>query len=168
MKGYWRNESATAAAFTDDGWFRTGDLATRDAEGYYTIVDRAKDMIDRAGYNVYPREVEEVLYEHPAVEQAAVVGFPDPLVGEEIGAAVVLREGASATPEELREHVKNTLAAYKYPRRVWIVSELPKGPTGKILKREIRPPQTGARPDNARPDDARPDDARPDDEENPA
>jgi long-chain acyl-CoA synthetase len=140
MKGYWRNELATAATFTADGWFRTGDLATRDDDGYYTIVDRAKDMIDRAGYNVYPREVEEVLYEHAAVAEAAVVGFPDPLVGEEVGAAVVLREGASATPEELRDHVKDVLAAYKYPRRVWIVSELPKGPTGKILKREITPP----------------------------
>ncbi|WP_432561154.1 long-chain-fatty-acid--CoA ligase [Kineococcus sp. SYSU DK003] len=139
MKGYWRNETATAQAITD-GWFRTGDLATRDADGYYTIVDRAKDMIDRAGFNVYPREVEEVLYEHPAVEQAAVVGFPDPLVGEEVGAAVVLREGSSATPEELQRHVKDRLAAYKYPRRVWIVTELPKGPTGKILKREIHPP----------------------------
>ncbi|PRY17113.1 long-chain-fatty-acid--CoA ligase [Kineococcus rhizosphaerae] len=139
MKGYWRNEAATAWAITD-GWFRSGDLATRDADGYYTIVDRAKDMIDRAGYNVYPREVEEVLYEHPAVEQAAVVGFPDPLVGEEVGAAVVLKAGTAATPEELIEHVKAQLAAYKYPRRVWIVSELPKGPTGKILKREITPP----------------------------
>ncbi|WP_380174539.1 long-chain fatty acid--CoA ligase [Kineococcus sp. DHX-1] len=139
MKGYWRNESATAQAITD-GWFRSGDLATRDPDGYYTIVDRAKDMIDRGGYNVYPREVEEVLYEHPAVEQAAVVGFPDPLVGEEIGAAVVLKQGATATPEELQRHVKAQLAAYKYPRRVWIVSELPKGPTGKILKREITPP----------------------------
>ncbi len=97
-------------------------------------------MIDRGGYNVYPREVEEVLYEHPAVEQAAVVGFPDPLVGEEIGAAVVLKQGATVTPEELQQHVKAQLAAYKYPRRVWIVSELPKGPTGKILKREITPP----------------------------
>ncbi|WP_432515110.1 long-chain-fatty-acid--CoA ligase [Kineococcus sp. SYSU DK001] len=140
MKGYWRNEAATAAAFTEDGWFRTGDLATRDGDGYYAIVDRAKDMIDRGGYNVYPREVEEVLYEHPAVEQAAVVGFPDPLVGEEVGAAVVLKEGATATPQELQQHVKDALAAYKYPRRVWIVSELPKGPTGKILKREIHPP----------------------------
>ncbi|MEZ0164322.1 long-chain fatty acid--CoA ligase [Kineococcus sp. LSe6-4] len=139
MKGYWRNETATAQAITD-GWFRSGDLATRDSDGYYTIVDRAKDMIDRGGYNVYPREVEEVLYEHPAVEQAAVVGFPDPLVGEEIGAAVVLKPGASATPEELQQHVKAQLAAYKYPRRIWIVSDLPKGPTGKILKREITPP----------------------------
>ncbi|WP_380157407.1 long-chain fatty acid--CoA ligase [Kineococcus sp. R86509] len=139
MKGYWRNETATAQTFVD-GWFRTGDLATRDEDGYYTIVDRAKDMIDRGGYNVYPREVEEVLYEHPAVEQVAVVGFPDPLVGEEIGAAVVLKEGVHATPEELQQHVKDALAAYKYPRRVWIVEELPKGPTGKILKREIHPP----------------------------
>ena len=139
MKGYWRNETATAAAVVD-GWFRSGDLATRDADGYYTIVDRAKDMIDRGGYNVYPREVEEVLYEHPAVAEAAVVGFPDPLVGEEVGAAVVLRAGSTATPQELQEHVRQALAAYKYPRRVWIVDELPKGPTGKILKRKIQPP----------------------------
>ena len=139
MKGYWRNEAATAAAVVD-GWFRTGDLATRDADGYYRIVDRAKDMIDRGGYNVYPREVEEVLYEHPAVAEAAVVGFPDPLVGEEVGAAVVLRAGASATPQELQAHVRANLAPYKYPRRVWVVPELPKGPTGKILKRAITPP----------------------------
>ena len=139
MKGYWCNPTATTLAVDEQGWFRTGDLAVRDEDGYYRIVDRAKDMIDRAGYNVYPREVEEVLYEHPAVAEVAVVGFPDPLVGEEIGAAVVLKEGASATPEELRDHVKATLAAYKYPRLVRIVDALPKGPTGKILKREIAP-----------------------------
>ncbi|NAZ74476.1 AMP-binding protein [Kineococcus sp. T13] len=139
MKGYWRDEAATAAAFVD-GWFRTGDLAVRDGDGYYRIVDRAKDMIDRGGYNVYPREVEEVLYEHPAVAEAAVVGFPDPLVGEEVGAAVVLKPGARATAEELQAHVRRALAAYKYPRRVWLCSELPKGPTGKILKRSIAPP----------------------------
>ncbi|MGI4894497.1 MAG: long-chain-fatty-acid--CoA ligase [Janthinobacterium lividum] len=139
MKGYWGNEAATQNAVVD-GWFRSGDLATRDPEGYYTIVDRAKDMIDRGGYNVYPREVEEVLYEHPAVAEVAVVGFPDALHGEEVGAAVVLRAGAHATPEELQQHVRASLAAYKYPRRVWLVEELPKGPTGKILKRKIQPP----------------------------
>ncbi|MFB9378275.1 long-chain fatty acid--CoA ligase [Kineococcus gynurae] len=139
MKGYWRNESATRSAIDADGWFRSGDLARRDEDGYYTIVDRAKDMIIRSGYNVYPREVEEVLYEHPAVEQAAVVGIPDDEHGEEIGAAVVLRAGHTATEQELREHVAAALAAYKYPRRIWFVDDLPKGPTGKILKREIKP-----------------------------
>jgi long-chain acyl-CoA synthetase len=138
MKGYWKRPDATAEAIRD-GWLRTGDLGRRDADGYFYIVDRIKDMIDRGGYKVYPREVEEVLYEHPDVVEAAVVGFPDPLRGEEVGAAVVLREGSEASPEELQEHVKGQLAAYKYPRRIWFVDELPKGPTGKILKREIEP-----------------------------
>ncbi len=137
MKGYWNRPDATAAAVRD-GWFHSGDLARRDADGYYFIVDRVKDLIIRGGYNVYPREVEEVLYEHPAVAEAAVVGVPDPTVGEEVAAAVVLKPGASATADELREHVKSQVAAYKYPRHVDLVEALPKGPTGKILKREIR------------------------------
>jgi long-chain acyl-CoA synthetase len=123
-----------------DGWFRTGDLARRDDEGYYYIVDRAKDMIIRGGYNVYPREVEEVLYEHPAVATAAVIGIPDPTHGEEVAAAITLKPGASATPDELREFVKERVAAYKYPRVVWVTGELPLTPTGKILKREITIP----------------------------
>ena len=139
MKGYWQRPDATDEAVVD-GWFRSGDLATRDEDGYYTIVDRKKDLIIRGGYNVYPREVEESLYEHPAVAEAAVVGMPHDELGEEIGAAVALKPGASATPEELRDHVKEQLAAYKYPRQVWIVESLPKGPTGKILRREVRPP----------------------------
>jgi long-chain acyl-CoA synthetase len=97
-------------------------------------------MIIRGGYNVYPREIEEVLYGHPAVREAAVVGTPHPELGEDVGAAVALKEGASATPEELQEYVKGQVAAYKYPRQVWIVDDLPKGPTGKILKREIHAP----------------------------
>ncbi|WP_369053275.1 long-chain-fatty-acid--CoA ligase [Kineococcus terrestris] len=141
MKGYWGNPAATALAVDADGWFRTGDLATRDADGYYRIVDRAKDMINRGGMNVYPREVEEVLYEHPAVAEAAVVAVPDERLGEEVGAAVVLKPGASATPQELQAHVKAVLAAYKYPRHVWLQESLPKGATGKILKREIRAPR---------------------------
>ncbi len=141
MKGYWRNPEATAAAIDADGWFRTGDMAIVDADGYYFIVDRKKDMIIRGGYNVYPREVEEVLYEHPAVREAAVVGVPDDEWGEEIGAAVALRAGAEATAQELREFVRERVAAYKYPRRVWFVDDLPKGPTGKILKREIELPR---------------------------
>ncbi|HWC79808.1 MAG TPA: long-chain fatty acid--CoA ligase [Pseudonocardiaceae bacterium] len=139
MKGYWQRPEDTATAIPD-GWFRTGDIATRDAEGYYTIVDRKKDLIIRGGYNVYPREVEEVLYEHPAVAEAAVVGIADTELGEEIGAAVALKPGESAEPEALRDFVKERLAAYKYPRRVWIVDALPKGPTGKILRREVSAP----------------------------
>jgi long-chain acyl-CoA synthetase len=140
MKGYWRNPEATAAAIDADGWFRTGDMATVDEDGYFFIVDRKKDMIIRGGYNVYPREIEELLYEHPAVREAAVLGVPDADLGEEIGAAVALRPGAEATAAELSDFVRERLAAYKYPRRVWFVDDLPKGPTGKILKREIEIP----------------------------
>jgi long-chain acyl-CoA synthetase len=139
MKGYLNRPDATAEAVRD-GWFRTGDMATRDEDGYYFIVDRKKDMIIRGGYNVYPREIEEVLYEHPAVAQAAVIGVPHSSLGEEVGAAVVLKAGASATVDELRDFLKERLAAYKYPRKVWLVDALPLGPTGKILKREIVPP----------------------------
>jgi len=139
MKGYWRRPEETAAAIVD-AWFHTGDLGRVDEDGFFYIVDRKKDMIIRGGYNVYPREVEEVLYEHPAVREAAVIGVPDADLGEEIGAAVALKDGCTATSEELREHVRDQLAAYKYPRHVWFVDELPKGPTGKILKREIEPP----------------------------
>ncbi len=139
MKGYWRRPDATAEAMRG-GWFHSGDLAKMDEDGYFFIVDRKKDMIIRGGYNVYPREVEEVLYEHPAVAEAAVVGIPDAMLGEEVGAAVALKAGAEATPEELQAFVKERVAAYKYPRHVWLVSELPKGPTGKILKREIEAP----------------------------
>jgi long-chain acyl-CoA synthetase len=139
MKGYWRRPEDTAEAMAG-GWFRTGDLARVDSEGYFSIVDRKKDMIIRGGLNVYPREVEEVLYEHPAVAEAAVIGVPDQLLGEEIAAVVKLKPGASADPGELREHVKSQLAAYKYPRHVWIVDELPHGGSGKILKRAIEVP----------------------------
>jgi long-chain acyl-CoA synthetase len=110
-------------------------------DGDLHIVDRKKDMVNRGGYKIYPREVEEVLYEHPDVHQAAVIGIPHDELGEEVGAAIVLKPGARATPGELREFVKQRIAAYKYPRRVWLVDELPEGPTGKILKREIKPPE---------------------------
>ncbi|MDQ3850944.1 MAG: long-chain fatty acid--CoA ligase [Actinomycetota bacterium] len=139
MKGYWKRPEATAEAI-EDGWFATGDLARVDEDGYFFIVDRKKELIIRGGYNVYPREVEEVLYEHPAVREAAVVGIPHEALGEEVGAAVALKDGERADPEELQAYVKGQVANYKYPRRVWVVDELPKGPTGKILKREIRPP----------------------------
>ncbi|MFE0358686.1 long-chain fatty acid--CoA ligase [Streptomyces nigra] len=136
MKGYWNRPDATAAAIPD-GWFRSGDIATKDADGYYTIVDRKKDLIIRGGYNVYPREVEETLYQHPAVAEAAVIGIGHPELGEEVGAAVALKPGVEVDPEELRNFVRDRLAAYKYPRSVWLVDALPKGPTGKILRRKI-------------------------------
>jgi len=136
MKGYWNNPDATAEAMRG-GWFHSGDLATRDADGFYFIVDRKKDMIIRNGMNVYPREVEEVLYTHPAVAEAAVFGVPDALHGEEIACLIGLKEGAQATEEEIRDHVASKIAAYKYPRIVRF-GTLPKGPTGKILKREIK------------------------------
>jgi long-chain acyl-CoA synthetase len=139
MKGYWKNPEATAEAIPD-GWFRTGDLATVDDEGYFTIVDRKKDMILRGGMNVYPREVEEVLYTHPDVLEAAVVAVPDDLLGEDVGAAVALRPGSTATLEDVQAYVKERIAAYKYPRHIWQVEELPKGPTGKILRREVHQP----------------------------
>jgi len=140
MKGYWGKPEATAEAIPD-GWFRTGDLGRVDADGYYFIVDRKKEMIIRGGYNVYPREIEEALHEHPAVAEVAVIGIPHAELGEEVGAAVTLKPGASATPAELQTFIKDRVAAYKYPRRVWLVTELPKGPTGKILRREVRPPE---------------------------
>jgi long-chain acyl-CoA synthetase len=140
MKGYWQRPEATAEAITAEGWFRTGDLAKRDDEGYFFIVDRKKDMIIRGGYNVYPREVEEVLYQHPAVREAAVLGIPHQELGEEVCAAVVLRPGSEVGADELREYVRSQIAAYKYPRHVWLVDELPKTATGKILKREIQVP----------------------------
>jgi long-chain acyl-CoA synthetase len=139
MKGYWRNPEATNEVMRD-GWFHTGDLAQVDDDGYFFIVDRKKDMIIRGGYNVYPREIEEVLYEHPAVREAAVVGVPHDELGEEVGAAVALKDGAEVSADELQAFVKDQVAAYKYPRRIWFVDELPKGPTGKILKREIEVP----------------------------
>ncbi len=145
MKGYWNNPEATAAAIPD-GWFRTGDLGRKDEDDVFFIVDRKKDMILRGGYNVYPREVEEVLYEHPAVAEAAVIGMPDDVHGEEVGAAVALKPDAAGAddPEALAadilEFVKARVAGYKYPRKVIIMDTLPKGPTGKILKREITVP----------------------------
>ncbi len=144
MKGYWNRDDANKEAITEDGWFRTGDMAKMDEDGYFFIVDRKKDLIIRGGYNVYPREIEEVLYEHPAIQEAAVVGVPHDELGEEVGAAVVLKEGESLDEDEVKSYVKDQVAAYKYPRRVWFLDELPKGPTGKILKREIEVPQEAA------------------------
>ncbi|MFF0189522.1 long-chain fatty acid--CoA ligase [Streptomyces sp. NPDC005244] len=137
MKGYWNRPDATEEAVRG-GWFHTGDLARVDEDGYYFIVDRKKDLIIRGGYNVYPREIEEVLYEHPAVAEAAVVGVAHRVHGEEIVAVVTLRQGAADTSADaIRDFVKERVAPYKYPRVVTFTEALPKGPTGKILKREI-------------------------------
>jgi long-chain acyl-CoA synthetase len=137
MKGYWRRPEVTDEIIRD-GWFHSGDIGTRDDDGYYFIVDRKKDMIIRGGFNVYPREIEEVLYGHPAVAEAAVIGVPHPSHGEEIAAIVALKPGAEVDEDELIAYSREHLAAYKYPRSVQFRDELPKGPTGKILKRELK------------------------------
>jgi long-chain acyl-CoA synthetase len=139
MKGYYNRPEATAEAMRG-GWFHTGDLARVDEDGYFFIVDRKKEMIIRGGYNVYPREIEEVLYEHPAVFEAAVLGVPDVSLGEEIAACIVLRPGADASSDDIRDFVKDRVAAYKYPRHIWFADALPKGATGKVLKRDIPVP----------------------------
>jgi long-chain acyl-CoA synthetase len=139
MKGYWNLPDATDAAIKD-GWFSTGDIGRVDEDGFYYVVDRKKDLIIRGGYNVYPREVEEALHEHPAVAAAVVIGMPHDSLGEEVGAAVVLKRDASADAVELCDFVKRRVAAYKYPRRIWIVNSLLTGPTGKVLRREVQPP----------------------------
>ncbi len=136
MKGYLKKPEATAEAIKN-GWFHTGDLATMDEDGYFYIVDRVKDMIIRGGYNVYPREVEEALYEHPGIAEVAVVGFPHEELGEEVAAVVAMKDGEAATEEEIISFAKDRVAAYKYPRRVTFIDELPKTATGKILKREL-------------------------------
>jgi long-chain acyl-CoA synthetase len=137
VPGYWHDEASTASALSGDGWLSTGDIGYVDEDGYLFLVDRKKDVIIRGGYNVFPREVEEVLYAHPDVLEAAVVGVPHPTLGEEIAALVVGRPGAVPDPDALRAYARERVAAYKYPRHVLLVDSLPKGPTGKILKREI-------------------------------
>jgi long-chain acyl-CoA synthetase len=137
MKGYYKREVATQDTIVN-GWFHSGDIGKRDADGYYYIVDRKKDLIIRGGMNIYPREIEEFLYGHPAILEVAIVGVPDPIRGEEVKAFISLRQGASVTPDELREYCSQHLARYKCPTFVEILPELPKGPTGKILKRELR------------------------------
>ncbi len=137
FKGYLNKPEETAKAIVD-GWFRTGDLGTKDADGYVRIVDRKKDMVIRGGYNVYPRDVEEVILRHPAVGQVAVIGLPDPQYGEEVCAVVVLDQTADAVSEaDLIAWSKEKLAAYKYPRRVFFTDAFPLGPSGKVLKREL-------------------------------
>jgi long-chain acyl-CoA synthetase len=137
VPGYWRNESATADAIRD-GWLLTGDVGYVDENGWFYLVDRKKDMIVASGYKVWPREVEDVLYTHEAVLEAGVVGVPNPYRGETVKAFVSLRRGHQVTPEELIEHCRTRLAAYKYPRQIEIVDTIPKTATGKILRRELR------------------------------
>lgn len=136
LKGYYRNEEATATAFRN-GWFHTGDIGYRDQDGYFYIVDRKTDMIIRGGENIYPREIDEVLYQHPAVSAAATIGVPDKLYGEEVAAFIVLKNGQQVTEEEIISFCRQHLADYKAPKTVHFVAEIPKGPTGKLLKREL-------------------------------
>ena len=144
MKGYFNRPDDNEEVMAGD-WFRSGDMAKVDEDGYFFIVDRKKDLIIRGGYNVYPREVEEALYEHESVAEVAVIGIPDDNLGEEVGAAVALKPGEHVSEEDLQAFAKERLAAYKYPRAVWIVDELPKGPTGKILRREVSAPEGGSK-----------------------
>jgi long-chain acyl-CoA synthetase len=136
FKGYFRNEEATRRAFRG-GWFHTGDVGYRDAEGFFYIIDRISDMIIRGGENIYPREIDELLYSHPSVAEAAAVGVPDELYGEEVAAFVVLKEGHPATADEIIAYCRERLADYKCPKTLTVVASLPKGPTGKVLKREL-------------------------------
>jgi fatty-acyl-CoA synthase len=135
--GYWRRPEATAEAMRA-GWFHTGDVARRDADGFYYIVDRKKEMIITGGENVYPSEVEAILYEHAAVREAAVVGMPDPHWGEAVWAVVSLKPGEAVTPEDIRQHARANLAGYKAPKRVVIVDDVPKSVAGKIVRAEAR------------------------------
>ena len=136
LKGYHKNPEATSVAFRN-GWFHTGDVGYRDADGFYYIVDRKSDMIIRGGENIYPREIDEVLYQHPAIAAAAAIGVPDPLYGEEVAVFIVLKPGTEATEEEIIAFCSARLADYKCPKTVRFVEEIPKGPTGKLLKREL-------------------------------
>jgi long-chain acyl-CoA synthetase len=136
LKGYYKNPEATANAFRN-GWFHTGDIGYRDPDGFFYIVDRKSDMIIRGGENIYPREIDEVLYQHPCVAAAAAVGIPDSLYGEEVTAFVVLKDGDQLGEEELITFCRERLADYKCPKTIHFVKEIPKGPTGKLLKREL-------------------------------
>jgi long-chain acyl-CoA synthetase len=136
MKGYWNKPEETAATLKG-GWLHTGDIATMDEDGYFYIVDRVKDMIIAGGFNIYPREIDEVLFEHPKVEEAVAVGVPDEYRGETVKAFVVLKEGETATEEEIMVFCRERLAAYKSPRVVEFRAELPKTLVGKVLRRAL-------------------------------
>lgn len=137
MKGYYKDEEATREALRG-GWLHTGDLARKDEEGFIYIVDRQKDMIVSGGENIYPREIEEILYSHPKIEDAAIIGVPDPLWGESVRAVIVLKRGETMTEEEVIEYCKGHLASYKKPKSVWFVESLPRNPSGKVLKTVLR------------------------------
>jgi len=136
FKGYFKNDEATRKAF-QNGWFHTGDIGYRDADGFFYIADRKSDMIIRGGENIYPREIDELLYTHPSVESAAVIGVPNELYGEEVAAFVVLKKDAKRSEEELISFCKNHLADFKCPKKIYFVDDIPKGATGKVLKREL-------------------------------
>ena len=138
MKEYWNNPEETAKVFSEDGWLKSGDVGYMDEDGYIFIVDRTKDMIIAGGFNIYPREIDELLMKHPAVADAMVIGVPDEYRGETVKAFVQLKPGATATAEELIEFCRDKLAAYKVPRLVEFRSELPRTPTGKALRRILR------------------------------
>src|SRR5215813_12222727 len=136
LKGYYKDEQSTATAFRN-GWFHTGDIGYRDKDGFFYIVDRKSDMIIRGGENIYPREIDEVLYQHPAVTVAATIGVPDQLYGEEVAAFVVLKGASDVSADDLIAFCRERLADYKCPKTIRLVKEIPKGPTGKLLKREL-------------------------------
>ncbi|MCY7347692.1 MAG: long-chain-fatty-acid--CoA ligase [Pyrinomonadaceae bacterium] len=136
FKGYFKNEAATEKAFAN-GWFHTGDIGYRDADGFFYIADRQSDMIIRGGENIYPREIDEILFTHPAVELAAVIGIPDQLYGEAVAAFVVLKKDKNASEADLINFCKKHLADFKCPERIYFVEDIPKGATGKLLKREL-------------------------------
>jgi long-chain acyl-CoA synthetase len=161
--GYWGQERESKEAFLEGGWLRTGDVAVRDDEGYLYLVDRKKDLIIVSGFNVYPAEVEEVLVRHPAVAEAAVVGMPDERTGEAVRALVVLREGASATDEEIIDFARTHLARFKIPKVMEIVPALPKHATGKVLRRAVRGEELlgGGAEDQERPRDEDAEEAAP-------
>ena len=138
MKGYWRQPEETADVMNSQGYFLTGDIAVVDKDGYFTITDRKKDMINSGGLKIYPREVEDILYEHPAVMEAAVVGVPDTYKGETAKAFVVFKDGETASKEELAEFCKTRMARYKVPKYYEFKDELPKSAVGKILRRVLR------------------------------
>jgi long-chain acyl-CoA synthetase len=137
MKGYWNNPQETAGQLRD-GWLYTGDIAVRDEEDYFFIVDRKKDMIIAGGFNIYPREIDEVLFQHPKIQEAISVGIPDKYRGETVKAYIVLKPGATATPDEIIAFCREKLAAYKVPRIVEFRDSLPKSAVGKILRKELR------------------------------
>jgi long-chain acyl-CoA synthetase len=138
FEGYWNRPADTAATLLDGGWLRTGDIASVSADGFVTIVDRLKEIIITGGFNVSPSEVEDVLVSHPDIEGAAVVALPKPRGGEDVAAAIVVRDGVELEPEAVRDFCKTRLASYKVPRRVVVVDDLPRSLIGKVLRREVR------------------------------